>query len=38
MVKSGKIGKKYIEEKDDIKKLNHKLVEIYHNLIKSRYE
>jgi len=34
----GECGRKYVEEKYDMKKLNKKLVEIYQNLIESKYE
>ncbi len=34
----GRYGRKFVEEKYDIKKLNQKLVEIYQNLIKGKYE
>jgi len=34
----GRYGRKYVEEKYDIKKLNQKLVEIYQNLIEGKYE
>jgi colanic acid/amylovoran biosynthesis glycosyltransferase len=34
----GKCGRKYVEEKYDVRKLNQKLVEIYQNLIKGKYE
>lgn len=34
----GRCGRKYVEEKYDIKKLNQKLVEIYQNLISDKYE
>lgn len=34
----GKYGRKFVEEKYDIKKLNQKLVEIYQNLIEEKYE
>ncbi|GAH59092.1 unnamed protein product, partial [marine sediment metagenome] len=33
----GKTGRKYVEEKYDINKLNQKVVEIYQNLIKDEY-
>jgi len=34
----GRYGRKFVEEKYDIKKLNQKLVEIYQNLIEEKYE
>lgn len=34
----GRAGRKFVEEKYDIKKLNQKLVEIYQNLIEEKYE
>jgi len=34
----GRYGRKFVEEKHDIKKLNQKLVEIYQNLIEEKYE
>jgi len=34
----GRYGRKYVEEKYDISKLNQKLVEIYKNLIEGKYE
>jgi len=34
----GKYGRKFVEEKYDIKKLNQKLVEIYQNLVRGKYE
>ena len=34
----GRCGRKYVEEKYDIKKLNQKLVEIYENLIEGKYK
>lgn len=36
--KMGRYGRKFIEKKYDIKKLNKQLVEIYQNLIKGKYE
>ncbi|NQS90339.1 glycosyltransferase [Patescibacteria group bacterium] len=34
----GKCGRRFVEEKYDIEKLNQRLVEIYQNLIKGKYE
>ncbi len=34
----GRYGRKFVEEKYDIKRLNQKLVEIYQNLIEEKYE
>lgn len=34
----GRYGRKYVEGKYDIRKLNQKLVEIYQNLIEGKYE
>ena len=34
----GRYGRKFVEEKYDIKKLNQKLVEIYQKLIEEKYE
>ena len=34
----GKCGRKYVEGKYDIKRLNQKLVEIYQDLISGKYE
>jgi len=34
----GSYGRKFVEEKYDIKRLNQKLVEIYQNLIEEKYE
>jgi len=34
----GKYERKFVEEKYDIKKLNQKLVEIYQNLVRGKYE
>ena len=34
----GRYGRKYVEEKYDIKKLNQQLVKIYQNLISGKYE
>jgi len=36
--KMGRYGRKFIEENYDIKKLNQRLLEIYQNLIKGKYE
>ena len=34
----GRYGRKHVEEKYDIKKLNQQLVKIYQNLIEEKYE
>jgi colanic acid/amylovoran biosynthesis glycosyltransferase len=34
----GRYGRKFVEERYDIKKLNQQLVEIYQNLISGKYE
>ena len=34
----GQYGRKFVEERYDINKLNQRLVEIYQNLIEGKYE